>query len=111
MKTGSYAGSIRSKSMAFDMTITFSHADAATLLQVQESVIVGDHSPDIRPRICYARPGDANFVVVQTSAQWPFERKYFYSLGAHAIISRWEPDLAGCITEIIPASPFATGVD
>ncbi len=90
----------------FDTTVTYSQGEATTLLLSHdfEMMIVGHHPPDINAVELLREGGSANFIMVQTGTQWPFEREFFYSLGARAVISRWQPDLAERITEMMPAA-------
>lgn len=67
-------------------------------------VIAGHHPPDIDAAELVREVGGPNIIIAQTGAKWPFEREYFYSLGARAVLSRWEPEIAKRITQVVPAA-------
>lgn len=85
----------------FDTTLAW-HMDAfRRYLSEREFdlIIIGHRPPEIDAAqvlrsIAPLRP---QTIVLTGTARHPFEDQYFYGLGAHAVFSKWDPDIAACI--------------
>ncbi len=72
-------------------------------------VVIGHHPPGmdaaavLRHRTGRPRPA----CIVLHPHEYPFEAEYFYSLGAHAVISKWSPDVAERVRQLFPPAEHA----
>jgi CheY-like chemotaxis protein len=94
----------------FDTTLAW-HVDAFRRFLAENEydlVIIGHRPPEIdAAEVLRSLPVAAQTIVLTGPAVHPFEDDYFYRLGAQAVFSKWNSDIAGCIRGTFPATESA----
>ena len=75
-------------------TVTWHQHEAMKLLSLDsiEVVVVGHHPPEINAAelLMAVQPGKKPCVVLHTNPRHPFEADYLRSLGAEAVLEKWQ---------------------
>jgi DNA-binding response OmpR family regulator len=93
------------ESAGFATTVTWraDHLNDLLTNSTYDLVVIGHHPPDmdaarvLRHAACGPRPA---CIVLNPQDQYPFEAEYFYSLGAHAVMSKWSPEIAERVRQL-----------
>ena len=91
----------------FDTTVTWRVDEAHQLLRQRsyDLIVVGHYPPNLdAARILrqVGAQGRPACIVLHPPERFPFDAEYFYSLGAHAVLSRWGPELAERVRQLFP---------
>ena len=91
----------------FVTTVTwrFDHLSQLLSHSTYDLIVIGHHPPEmdastvLRHRSRGPRPA---CIVLHQHDCYPFEAEYFYSLGAHAVMSKWSPEVAERVRQLFP---------
>ncbi len=91
----------------FDTTITWRLDEVQRLLKLRtyDLIVIGHCPPQLdvarvlRQISSLRRP---LCIVLYSQERFPFDAEYFYSLGAHAVLSKWSAEIATRVRQLFP---------
>jgi CheY-like chemotaxis protein len=91
----------------FETTVTWRLDDVCHLIDQRrfDLVVIGHHPPHLdASRVLRFTDGDGRppCIVLHPPERFPFDADYFYSLGAHAVLSKWGPEVAERVRQLFP---------
>jgi len=96
----------------FETTITWRLDEVCHRLDRDnfDLVVIGHHPPHLDAgRVLQLADGNQRppCIVLHPPERFPCDAKYFYSLGAHAVLSKWGPEVAERVRQLFPAKATA----
>jgi DNA-binding response OmpR family regulator len=91
----------------FATTVTWraDHLNDLLANSTYDLVVIGHHPPEMDAATVLrhgARGPRPACIVLNPRDQYPFEAEYFYSLGAHAVMCKWSPEIAERVRRLFP---------
>ena len=91
----------------FDTTVTWRLDEVRQFIEQRrfDLVVIGHHPPHLdASRVLQLTGGGRRpaCIVLHAPERFPFDAEYFYSLGAHAVLSKWGPEVAERVRQLFP---------
>jgi CheY-like chemotaxis protein len=91
----------------FDTTVTWRLDEVRQFIEQKrfDLVVIGHHPPHLdASRVLQLTGGGRRpaCIVLHAPERFPFDAEYFYSLGAHAVLSKWGPEVAERVRQLFP---------
>ena len=91
----------------FDTTVTWRLDEVRQFIEQQryDLLVIGHHPPDLDAfRVLQITGGDRRppCIVLHPPDRFPFDAEYFYSLGAHAVLSKWGTEVSERVRQLFP---------
>ncbi len=91
----------------FETTISWRLEQAEDFIEKNrfDLVVVGHYPPALDAAGVLRRAAGTQrspCIVLHAPERFPFDAEYFYSLGAHAVLSKWAPEIAERIRQLFP---------
>ena len=91
----------------FDTTVTWRLDEVRHLIDQRrfDLLVIGHHPPQLdASRVLQLTGGDRRTpcIVLHPPERFHFDAEYFYSLGAHAVLSKWGPEVAERVRQLFP---------
>ncbi len=91
----------------FDTTVTWRLDEVRHLIDQRQFdlVVIGHHPPHLdASRVLQLTGGDrpTPCIVLHPPERFHFDAEYFYSLGAHAVLSKWGPEFSERVRQLFP---------
>ena len=91
----------------FDTTVTWRLDEVRHLIDQRrfDLVVIGHHPPHLdASRVLRLTGGDRRTpcIVLYPPERFHFDAEYLYSLGAHAVLSKWSPEVSERVRQLFP---------